>query len=60
MVHSSSEDKDTTINIYINQDTKRWGLTWLLNDWNPSSLITPTKVITSLLLFFISLKSGQE
>ena len=51
MVHSSSEVKDTAINSYINQDTKRWLLTWLLNDGNPSSLITPTKVITSLLLF---------
>ena len=60
MVHSNSEVKDTTINSYINQDTKRWWLTWLLNDRDPSLLITPTTIITSLLLFFISLQSGQE
>ena len=58
MVHSSSEDKDTTINSYINQDAKIWWLTWLLNDWDPSLLITPTAVITSLLVFLYP--SSQE
>ena len=27
---------------YINQDAKRWWLTRVLNDWDPSSLITAT------------------
>ena len=40
---SSSEAEGTTINSwYINQDARGWGLTPLLNDWDPSSLITPT------------------
>ena len=39
MIHSSSES-----NSYVNQDAKRLWLTQFLNDWNPSSLITPTTV----------------
>ena len=45
MVHSSSEVEDTNVNnSYINQDAiKR-----LLNDWDPSSVITPTTLSGSL------------
>ena len=37
------------INSYINQDAKRWWLTRLLNDWDPSSPITPTTLSGSSL-----------
>ena len=45
MVHSSSEVEDTNVNnSYINQDA----IKWLLNDWDPSSVITPTTLSGSL------------
>ena len=60
MVHSSSEVKDTTINSYINQDTKRWLLTWLLNDRDPSLLITPTTIILRPYCFFLNPSSQDK
>ena len=42
MVQNSLDVEDTKIYSYIEQDAKRWQLTRLLNDWDPSSLITPT------------------
>ena len=53
MIHSSSES-----NSYINQGAKRLWLAQFLNDWNPSSLITPTTVWEFIPSFDCSMDSS--